>query len=348
MLPTDFPHLRRFLRDVHRRLVLLRLFERIGIAIAIACGLALPLMAMLAWHGASATLPVLACIGLGLIGGAAWGVTQIPTMMEAAIEADRQLQWADLLGTALALRGTSGDPWRSAVLVDADRRCSGVSASFLLLRRLGPRAWSGIALLATLVLTLCAWIGSPTPSLAHDAAITSVTSPVGPGDVGNQPLLTPIAINAIRPSAAPPDGEDAAPANQPPAAPDDKSSASAPTPAGDVSDKQNAAADGQGGSLGRSRFAPSPASPPPDSVTPGRASSADGKHAGGNATSTDDSLPGSATTGGRVGHAAANQHSGVPWTSDWSAGVEAAGRALTAGEVPPADRELVRDYFQRD
>lgn len=349
MRSPNFPHLNRYLNGVHRRLMLLRIIERIGVGITFACALALPLMAMLAWRGASATMPVLLCIALGAIGGAAWGLSQMPTLLQAAIEADRQLQWADLLGTALAADFSSDDPWQRAVLINADRRCSAVSPSSLLLRRLGPRAWGGIVLLITLVTTLCAWIGSPTQSLASDTTISSLNPSVAAKDSDNRPLLTPIAIDAIRPSAAPPEGEDAAPANQASAKPDETSGATTSSPRGDTADKQNTSSDGQGGTLGRSSSTAAPANTRPDTMAQGRAPVANGKTAGGSAAASDESIAGLGTSSGRVGHGTINHPSMVPWTtSDWQAEMRAAGQAVTSGDVPPTDRDLVRDYFQRD
>ena len=164
-----FPISSVFCGALRRRMTLLRLIERVGVAVAISAAVALPLIGLIAWRGAGAMLPTLLCLGLGVLAGIAWGVSSAPSMLEAALEADRQLQWADLLASALFLRAAPSDQWRRAVLVDADRRCSGLSPSTVLLRRLTPQAWSGIALSITLVLALSAWVGLPTDSLAHDA-----------------------------------------------------------------------------------------------------------------------------------------------------------------------------------
>ena len=114
------------------------------------------------------------CLALGMVAGIGWCATRIPTPLEAALEADRQLQWADLLGTAFLLRANPNDPWQRMVLVTADRRCRGLSPSSILLRRVSPRAWSGIAPVLAVTLTLSALIGSPATSLARDARLLHV------------------------------------------------------------------------------------------------------------------------------------------------------------------------------
>src|SRR5688500_16789163 len=109
-MPPATDSLRRFLRAVHRRYVLLRVVERVGLGVLAGCGVALVLIAVLVWRGRTAWAPPLWCLAVGAAAGLAWGIWSRPARLTAAAEADRQLGLDELLGTALTLRG-AGDPW---------------------------------------------------------------------------------------------------------------------------------------------------------------------------------------------------------------------------------------------
>jgi hypothetical protein len=347
MSTASFPNLDRFLRGVRRRLMLLRLIEHMGIAVAISCAAALPLIFLLAWHGAGSMMPVVLCVALGIVAGIAWGATRIPTVLEAALEADRQLQWADLLGSALLLRAAPDDPWRRAVLVAADRRCRGLSPSSIFLGRLSPRTWSGIALSLVLTLGLSALIGSPTNSLAHDVRSSAIADSTQNRDPGNQLLLSPLPIDAARLSAAPPEGQDSMSDSATNPASDRANDTPANSP--DLFTRGFPSTDGQGGLLGRSR------SRSPDQQTfhtaasTGSSLAAHGKPAGGNAAAAADLRIDGETVGGTVAPGARRGPANVPWTaSEWPRQAEAAQRAVTNGSLPAPFRDLIRDYFQRN
>ena len=92
----------------------------------------------------------LGCFGaIGLLAA----LLRWPTRLDAAMEADRQLKLADLLSTALSVRG-SADTWAMTVLALAEQRCRAVSPAAVLLNRWGARAWGGVGLATALVLTL--------------------------------------------------------------------------------------------------------------------------------------------------------------------------------------------------
>jgi hypothetical protein len=328
--------------------MLLRLIERAGMAAAMSCTVALPLSLLLGWRGSDATEPALLCITLGLLAGIAWGATELPTILEAAMEADRQLQWADLLGSAWLLRARPDDPWRRMVLNDADRRCRGLSPSSIFLRRLTPRTWSGIVLALTLTLALSAWIGSPAASLAHDARPAGDVGSTQTPDRGDRPLLAPIPLG-MRPSAAPPDGQDAASDRATPPVPDRADNTTAASRSGDVPDLKAASSDGQGGALGRTNPRFPDHESPRVGDTPGETPSVGGKLPGGNAPSSADGTIGAQTSGGAVSSTLKQAPENVPWTmQSWPGAADAAQQAVAAGRVPPACRDLIREYFQRN
>src|SRR5207247_1177225 len=104
-------------------------------------------------------------IVLGAIIGLTWGLARRPRLIDAAMTADRQLQLADLLATALAV-GSDVDPWARAVVAVADQRCRSLSPDAVVLRRFGGRAWGGIGLATALVLTIGALSSAPADSPA--------------------------------------------------------------------------------------------------------------------------------------------------------------------------------------
>ncbi|MGB7157634.1 MAG: hypothetical protein WBD40_06185, partial [Tepidisphaeraceae bacterium] len=94
----------RFLRAVHRRWVVLRAAESVGISVLIGSALALLVLPILLWRDEPAMPLVLATIVIAAMCGLVAGVIRRPDVMSAATEADRQLGLADLLSTALATR----------------------------------------------------------------------------------------------------------------------------------------------------------------------------------------------------------------------------------------------------
>src|SRR5213080_2065274 len=133
-----------FLRAVHRRLVIVRALEAGGIGIACGCAASLLLALCLWWSGRDALVLCIAAIAIGGITGLAWGWLCRPSAMDAAAEADRQLELADLLGSALCSLRYAGDPWHGAVVAVAEQRCAALSPSSVVLHRLGARAWGRI------------------------------------------------------------------------------------------------------------------------------------------------------------------------------------------------------------
>ena len=127
----------RFVRRVHRRYVVLRAAEGLGLGALAGCAVGLVLLALLWWEGRGTLAPSAAAVGFGACVGLAWGIARRPRLLDAATEADRQLGLADLLGTALTaghdLVNNQPDPWAASVLAIADARVKSESTS-------GPRA----------------------------------------------------------------------------------------------------------------------------------------------------------------------------------------------------------------
>src|SRR5690349_5671815 len=122
-MPATGASFHSFVRAVHRRFVFLHTLEGTGIGVLCGCAAALPLVLILLWRSQPELPLALSALGLGAWAGLMWGVTRRPTRLEAAMEADRQLGLADLLGTARMVAGRDADPWVGAVLAEADARC---------------------------------------------------------------------------------------------------------------------------------------------------------------------------------------------------------------------------------
>src|SRR5438067_2086033 len=152
-----------------------RSLERIGVCILIACMLAAILAGVLIWRGESAMNVIVACVGAGTILGLIVGWTTRPSLFDAAVEVDRQLNLADLLATAISIRrdqtviaDSLDHQWSSTILALAEARCATIANEALMLRRFGIRAWGGIGLCTAIVLTLGMFSSNPLILQARD------------------------------------------------------------------------------------------------------------------------------------------------------------------------------------
>src|SRR3954468_21674527 len=93
----------RFVRRVYRRLIVLRLLEWAGVGFAAGCGLALLMIPLLRRQMDSPLYLAGIVAGIGAVTGLMAAALRRPRVIEAAIEADRQLDLADLLATAWLL-----------------------------------------------------------------------------------------------------------------------------------------------------------------------------------------------------------------------------------------------------
>lgn len=346
IVPRRMREFERFIGRVRRRFVFLRLLERTGLGVVCACAAAAPLLGIALWRGQEALPIALAALGVGAVGGFFWGIVSRPGELEAALEADRQLDWADLLASAWSVRGRHDDPWSAAVALAADERCRCTSPGAVMLSRLGVRAWGGIALAAVLVLALGLFPRFSNQSQAQNALRASSGALLNPhSDESTAAFPRPSRRTAVQPE------------------PEDAMN-------GRFSDGRSAAADSQSGRQNGAGNERASGQKSGSSETSGAGSShTDVTHAG--------SLPqprrntGSAATGreGAAGTGAGNPSTtaaapadgaGVasddptagavpPWrAADWPRNVRRAHQAMDSGQIPDQYRDVLRGYFDRD
>lgn len=344
------PQFERFLSRVHRRYVLLRLLERMGLGILCGSAAALPLLGIVLWRGGDALQVATVGLAGGAIAGTIWGLLTRPSRMATALEADRQLGWADLLGSALMIRGRAGDdPFAAAVIAAADAKCRQTAPAALVLHRLGARTWGGIGLASALVLVLGLF-----PTFA---APTQAEPQTGPGGSplallqSNEPPAPATARDFTRRTAREHDPDDPnasrmqnAEAKRPASHADSSPSASGEHPQS-PGDSAEASSRGTGASQtmtaqpGRLNPAASgsdvASSVHSDNITGGVGRASDGSSDG-------------APAGQYVGAPAQSSHPAPPWRSaDWGAASRRAMDAVDAGRIPDAYRDVIRDYFDR-
>src|SRR5688572_28110842 len=167
---SENDNLVRFVRRVHRRFILVRAAERAGACLGVASGFACLFAALALFQGRDAMQLVLPTLAAGALVGIIWGFSRRPSAFDAVVEADRQLQLADLLASAYAQRH-GADPWQRAVVALADERCRSLSPAAVMVHRYGGRAWGGIGLSAALGLTLALLSGVPQDSRARPADV---------------------------------------------------------------------------------------------------------------------------------------------------------------------------------
>src|SRR5688572_7579141 len=109
MRDAEAPNLARFVRGLHRRLIVLRLLECAAVGVACASALSIPLLPVFILR-AKPALPVVAVLlPLGAVAGACWAALRRPRVLDAAGEADRQLGLADLFASAWLIARNGGD-----------------------------------------------------------------------------------------------------------------------------------------------------------------------------------------------------------------------------------------------
>jgi hypothetical protein len=346
-----------FLRVVQRRMVFMRILERIGVALFLASAAALLLLALLYWYARPTSPAVVASLLAGLIGGLIWGLIRPPTLLQAALIADDQLNTADLLSTACLCRRNHPDapnPWLQQIFAEADRRCRALSPRSITVHRLSGRVWGAVVLAVSLVVIV--------NGLAPLSAKQQADAPANrPGDLALEPGRRadrsapemfvsadnrPILLGDPEDADASRFGQNAA--VRPPAANTNPASSDNP----DLSSHTDISANEPGPGHGSARTHP-PGSPdkPPAPVAnagPGSPSTEPGaKPAAGAGSANGNTTPGEAASSA---HAAASGSSSPvpppPWTSDqWPADVRRAQSAVTAGQIPSQYRDLVRGYF---
>lgn len=342
------PQFERFLRRAHRRFTLLRLLEGAGLGILGGCAAGLPLVGILAYRGADGFGAASIAIAIGAAAGLLWGWLTRPSRMATALEADRQLGWADLLGSAILIRARSNeDPFAAAVVAEADARCRATTPGALVLHRLGARTWGGIGLASALVLVLglLPTFAAPTRADEHANAARGplallqgeeppVSNTAGPVPRRAHRQQDPDDPNASRmgaedvPSARPSDSAKGSPIDE----------ARHSTQSADASSHGGGAGQSKTDHPGQLRAAQPTGAQSPDGAREGaggtgRASAGSGNGAG---------------SGQSAGQASETARRAPPWqSSEWPAQGRRAMDAVESGKLPDAYRDVIREYFDR-
>jgi uncharacterized membrane protein YgcG len=343
------PATRKFIAAVWRRILVVRIVESIAVATAIAAAAGLALMPILWWRGQSGLPLAFAMLLLGASCGLIWGISRRPTRFGAAVEADRQLNLHDLLGTVYQLSrnaGATDDAWRNSIALVSDGRCRSLRPSAVVVNRLGLRAWGGIGVLGSLLLTLGLFTARP-------IEVTAASSPESNPLNAQQNIQPSIALanQASRRIARPPGPggtDDISQRGFPEDRPvDSKGDSIARTRAARTNSvSNNGGSTGGGAAVSHQSAIPHQSAALQDFSENALHSTSGPIAAGAGQGESHANLPGDSagTT------AASNSRSHTPpWTaSQWSGDSAAAQGAISAGQVPDTDADLVRDYFQRD
>jgi len=334
---TDFEH---FLHRARRHWTAWTVAEHTGLGLLGGCCCVLLLIPILLWRGEPGQTVAAVFPSLGAAAGAIFGFRRRPALRAVAQLADDRFNTADLLATALALRGSS-EPWHINIQKMADACAIGLSPARLTPHRLGTRAWSGIVLALVAVMTL--GLLSITTPLNRAQADTSPAALQAWRDWENnqahplESLQHEVAAAREARAETTPDSQSIHDADS--ASPE---GASIEKPAGSPREGQVGTGIGQGSARTDTAHADMPNA---------RADSSQGDLApkgampkGGQGGEVRVSADGEATPGQvspEQGAVAA------PWSgSNWPAAQAAALNAIQDGRVPDAYRSIVRDYFQ--
>ena len=342
------PEFEQFIRRVHRRYLVLRILECAGLGVLGGCAAAAPLLAIALWRGYPPLPLAVSALAVGAAAGLLWGLTTRPTPLAAAMEADRQLGWADLLSSALTTRQTNGDPWIAAVAAAADAHCRAAAPSSVILNRLGARAWGGVGLAAALVIVLGLLPTYAIPTRADEQA----SNPINPFAQRQSPEAESFA-------RATPTGRRTPPQQEPIDDSASRMGADASDPQTQDHNNQNAGnsaaahqgtssdPSGQGTGAAHSdiRSSSSPALHP--DATHARAIGNGNKASGGAGESASHPRAGQDAAAGSAAAASPEKYA-PPWSSSqWPQRVRQAQTLLDRGQVPDSYRDVVREYFDR-
>jgi hypothetical protein len=340
------PVTRRFIAAAWRRILLIRIAESIAISSAISSALGLILVTILWLQGKPAFSFAAGILATGCLAGLIWGISRRPTRLQAAIEADRQLGLHDLLGTAVLLhQNPQHSQWDTAFADYADDRCKALSPSAIIARRIGLRGWAGAGILGALLLTLSLFTTRPSEVTAATFPLASAASIPTPNPslaASFPPNTSDVPIESRPPG--PGGADDDSHRNFPTERPDQSTNATSPTNPSSVHTSSGTTSGA--GSARTQNDSPLPAAAPLQS-TPTRPQFPTGTKTAGNGPSDARTSPGGEKNNLTVAPSSSNHV--VPWNSPhWPAITTAANQALSTGQVPDEDSDLVRDYFRRD
>jgi hypothetical protein len=311
---------------------------------AAGCMVAMPLVISLRDRSQSPLMLANFMMAIGAILGLVASLLRRPNIIDAAVEADRQLDLADLLATAWQLENSpTKESFEEAVLLLANDRAATLQPRSVVLHRMGIRAWSGIGLAGALVLTVAIFTANP---IDTEAATSPFFSPTA-SSKAHQDQKRTVASNDLATARHPNISADHPGGEDDPLPGTGKTDTTTKTSSGQNTDTQTTNPNGAGNGAGQSASKPDKSNP----LTPGVNSSRtnnNGKAATGVGNSSDNdngaSSNSSSTSAGNSGKSA----SAPAWTSDsWPSAQQAADNAIITGQVPPAYHDLVREYFKR-
>jgi len=333
------PTFLRFLQKLHRRRILLGAIESAGLGLLAGSAVCILLGPLLLWRGRDAAGFAAVTLAAGSAVGALFGLLRRPPLFDTAMEADRQLALAELLGTAFQARGKV-DEWSSAVIALADERCRHLSPSSLVLRRLGSRAWGGIGLSAALSIAIALLGTSPASHQARatdaETGLSAVTPSAGDRARTDSSIGSPRARHAEQgdPTAAlqRDDAAERTSATAQPGTRQDSWSASAGDSTG--AGAADSVARSMRGSASRWNSAPA------------QRHESTAFAAGGVGRATDPSVAGTDTA---AGLADSQRPRVAPWQlATWPADRAAALASVRQRNISDSHRDLVRRYFADD
>ena len=334
------PVTERFIAAVCRRMIFVRIAESVGISWAIASGAALATIPVLWWSGMGAWPAILGFGGLGLFAGIVWGISRRPSRVEAAVEADRQLDLHDLLGTICLMRDSGESTWQDSLAAYAEARCRTLRPSGIIVARLGMRGWAGVGVLGLLVMTLGMLVGKPQIVTAASAALAQRELSDGESGMNRAELARavgrPPGVGGVDDHANTgfEDRSEDDVANAVMANGDSRSGSGAGTEAGAgtgmaVTARPLSIKRSDGSVSLKSAF----------SRTGAAAAGMGSEDAGANVTGANRSSVASPMESRRV----------ASWSAaGWANEARTAENLIQSGRVPDADADLVRDYFRRD
>ena len=323
----------------------MRLGEAAGLGLFCGAVLGLLLVPILLWRGEPALQLVGWLLGASAVVGLAWALLRRPIVLDAAIEADRQLDLADLLSSAWLTHRHTGenDQFASALISMADERAKLLVPAAVILNRLGVRAWGGIVLTTALLITLGLISANP------------IESQASVGATRQKPML------AVTPSSERLPGIHGS-SNSPPRATsidhpmgtDESRNSQTSTEAGAAKNaaakpqaNNQATSNGTGGGAGRTPIDAKSAALNAGGSNAVPPSAKNGSPAGGTGAASARGTGRSDGSGSGIGNMQ-KESPPPPWASDgWPAAQAAAESAVRSGEVPAAYHDLVRDYFKR-
>jgi hypothetical protein len=326
-----------FLRRSRRRWMIWRIAESAGSGAALAACVGLLIVPILVWRDQPAIFPAIILLSVGTLAGIIRALIHPPTLLRTAIEIDRQFQLHDLLSTVLRLDASSDDAFAATVIAHAEKTCAQLSPNQLIVQRLGLRGWGGIGIASALLLTLASFSVHPRAGDAQTAEQPTNIYTATAADTSS---------NAIATAQSQHDSVSQRNFDQPgDSTVGDDSTAGRNAIDSPPTANHAASGDGAGSAAGKSADAKkSPLNSFTPHDEPAATSDTSGQPAGGGVAAkvatVGDPISSGTTIPGSISSIPPAWHSEI-----LSADRAAAAQDVQTGQIPDADRDLVRDYF---